>query len=399
MKTTKRLTHSAALLAILIGSAALADTNLPVVCADATKAGRPAGECAYTAQSFNRAGPTTLVRHCVSVTACTTFAQRTWRPLGEVPASEFVEVCIADKAPGSPIVGGNCSTTNTVDDWAQMRLVSPSEVASSSSSSGTFTVTPAEGYAPLSAVIAWNVPGATTCTAGGSWTGGKAASGSQTVTNLTANATYTLVCSKTSTSSSGSVRLSWTAPTQNTDGTALTDLAGYRILHGSSASALSSVVQVPNAGLSSFLVDGLPIGTRYFAVRAYTSDGRESANSNVASKTIAGSSSTVEIFNASRTVTVRARPDPNPPTGLVVEEPIAGITDVPVFNVSANNTRGTAILGFIEAGSPCLEPGPVYTYRSKAYFRVPRANVKWWASSARDNVAAPCKRVELEPQG
>lgn len=81
----------------------------------------------------------------------------------------------------------------------------------------------------------------------------------------------------------GAVTLSWTPPTQNTDGTSLTNLAGYRVVYGTSASALNQTVQV-NAGVSSVVVENLAPATYYFAVRAYTTSGIESTNSNVATK-------------------------------------------------------------------------------------------------------------------
>ncbi len=86
--------------------------------------------------------------------------------------------------------------------------------------------------------------------------------------------------------STGSATLSWTAPTENEDGTTLTNLAGYRIVYGTSASALNTTVQVPNAGLTTYVIDDLAQGTWYFAMRAYTATGLESAQTNVVSKTI-----------------------------------------------------------------------------------------------------------------
>lgn len=83
----------------------------------------------------------------------------------------------------------------------------------------------------------------------------------------------------------GAVTLSWTPPTQNTDGTALSNLAGYRVVYGTSPTVLNQTVQV-NAGVSSVVVDNLAPATYYFAVRAFTSSGTESANSNVASKVL-----------------------------------------------------------------------------------------------------------------
>lgn len=86
--------------------------------------------------------------------------------------------------------------------------------------------------------------------------------------------------------STGSATLSWTPPTQNTDGTSLTNLAGYRVVYGRSSSSLDQTIQIASAGLSTYTVTGLTSGTWYFAVKAYTSAGAESNVSNVGSKTI-----------------------------------------------------------------------------------------------------------------
>jgi hypothetical protein len=84
----------------------------------------------------------------------------------------------------------------------------------------------------------------------------------------------------------GSATLSWTAPTQNTDGTSLTNLAGYRIYYGTSSTALTQTIQVANAGVTTYVLENLSPATYYFSVRAYTSTGAESNASNVASKTV-----------------------------------------------------------------------------------------------------------------
>jgi hypothetical protein len=84
----------------------------------------------------------------------------------------------------------------------------------------------------------------------------------------------------------GSATVSWTPPTQNTNGSTLTNLAGYHIEYGTSASALTQSVQVANPGLTSYLVSNLAPGTYYFAVAAYNSGGEQSSLSNVGSKTV-----------------------------------------------------------------------------------------------------------------
>lgn len=80
--------------------------------------------------------------------------------------------------------------------------------------------------------------------------------------------------------------LSWTPPTQNTDGSSLTNLVGYRIHYGASATALTQTVQVANAGITSYRLENLVPGTYFFSVRAYTSGGTASDQSNVVSKIV-----------------------------------------------------------------------------------------------------------------
>jgi glucose/arabinose dehydrogenase len=84
----------------------------------------------------------------------------------------------------------------------------------------------------------------------------------------------------------GSVTLSWTPPTQNDDGSALTDLAGYEVRYGKDQANLDRTVQLTNPSLSTFVVDSLTSGTWFFAVRSINSSGSGSVLSNVASKTI-----------------------------------------------------------------------------------------------------------------
>jgi Fibronectin type III domain len=90
----------------------------------------------------------------------------------------------------------------------------------------------------------------------------------------------------TSASGPGTVTLSWIAPTGNTNGTPLTDLAGYHIHYGTSQDNLTKVIDLAGTGTTEYEVSGLAPGTYYFAVSAYTAMGTESAQSDVGNKTI-----------------------------------------------------------------------------------------------------------------
>lgn len=84
----------------------------------------------------------------------------------------------------------------------------------------------------------------------------------------------------------GSATLSWQPPTSNTDGSPLTNLAGYVVRYGTSLSKLTTEVRVSNPGLTTYVVSELEPATWYFQVSAYNSSGVESAPSATASKTI-----------------------------------------------------------------------------------------------------------------
>jgi hypothetical protein len=92
--------------------------------------------------------------------------------------------------------------------------------------------------------------------------------------------------SATSVSTSNSATLSWEAPTTDTNGAALTNLGGYRIYYGSSETGLTQLVSLNSVGTQTYVIDNLTPGTWFFAIRAVTQSGVESAMSDVVSKTI-----------------------------------------------------------------------------------------------------------------
>jgi hypothetical protein len=85
---------------------------------------------------------------------------------------------------------------------------------------------------------------------------------------------------------SGSVTLIWQPPTQNEDGAALTNLAGFKVYWGTSLGAYPNSVTLNNPGLASYVVDNLVPGTYFFVMTSVNSAGTESQRSNAASKTI-----------------------------------------------------------------------------------------------------------------
>ena len=79
--------------------------------------------------------------------------------------------------------------------------------------------------------------------------------------------------------------LSWIPPTSNDDGSVLTDLAGYRIYAGSTADQLVPILML-DAGLTTYVLEGLSPGLNYFAMTAINSLGIESELSAVIGPTL-----------------------------------------------------------------------------------------------------------------
>ena len=87
-------------------------------------------------------------------------------------------------------------------------------------------------------------------------------------------------------SSGGNVSLSWQAPTDNTNGSALMNLSGYVIHYGSVSQTYTSTITIDNPGLTSYVVEDLPPGPYYFSMTSTMTSGSHSSPSAEASTTI-----------------------------------------------------------------------------------------------------------------
>ncbi|MBN1238039.1 MAG: hypothetical protein JXB36_06030 [Gammaproteobacteria bacterium] len=87
-------------------------------------------------------------------------------------------------------------------------------------------------------------------------------------------------------SATGTATLSWRAPTSRTDGSSLDNLAGYRILWGTSEGNYPNSVEIHNPGITSYVIDNLAPAVYYFVVVAIDANELESEYSNEAQKTV-----------------------------------------------------------------------------------------------------------------
>lgn len=99
------------------------------------------------------------------------------------------------------------------------------------------------------------------------------------------------------------VTLSWVAPTTNTDGSLLTDLSGFDIYQGPSATTLMKVAALPRTA-TSWQSAPQPPGTYFFCVTDFNTGLTESAKSNIVSATITQPAPTPKVPGAPISVSI-----------------------------------------------------------------------------------------------
>jgi hypothetical protein len=77
----------------------------------------------------------------------------------------------------------------------------------------------------------------------------------------------------------GVALVSWMPPTANTDNSALTDLAGFKIYYGENPGDYDRTIIIDNPGLTSYLVENLASSDWYFVMTAFNISGIESSYS------------------------------------------------------------------------------------------------------------------------
>ena len=159
----------------------------------------------------------------------------------------------------------------------------------------------------------------------------------------------------------GTVPLTWTAPTNRTDGSALTNLASYNVYRAASATGpWTSIANVPAPAAGSTDAAAPGGATSYYAVTAVDANGVESAKTTAVSAAVPVS-------------------PPMPPTGLTV-----GAITAYTFEKQADRLAFLAV-GTIPLGTACDTTQPV-----GAYYVVPRAKVTWFGSVQPPLVVAQC---------
>jgi len=121
--------------------------------------------------------------------------------------------------------------------------------------------------------------------------------------------------------------LNWSAPTQNEDGSTLTDLSGFKVYVGAMAGGpYVLLTTLAMSGATSYEMDGFAVGRHYLVVTAYNAEAIESRYSNEA--------------------VCRVYATPNPPANLTASR----------FVYTVTKTKNAFILtqvGEVPAGTAC----------------------------------------------
>jgi hypothetical protein len=137
-----------------------------------------------------------------------------------------------------------------------------------------------------STVLEWNASNASSCTATGGWSGTKATSGSQTVSALNADTTYTLSCSGPDGTGIAMTQVMLQRATLRWSSTATaSNHTAFRVLWGTKADRLANQVTV-NAKARERVVELPGAGTYYFVLATLDAKNNEISRSNTASKVL-----------------------------------------------------------------------------------------------------------------
>ncbi len=220
-------------------------------------------------------------------------------------------VSVGDKSLANPAVGSTTSAGSTTETPSSSGTTTPTTgTATALSVQGTPATSVAAGTAYAFQPSVSGTTGTVTFTIAnlptwasfdpstGALTGTPAVADEGTTSNITITANdttgaatigpfdITVTAPAGSSGAPGTATLSWVAPTLNTNGTKLTDLAGYHIYYGTIATQLNQEIILNSGSVTTYVINGLTAGTYYFAISAVSSEGTESVLSNIASKTI-----------------------------------------------------------------------------------------------------------------
>lgn len=179
------------------------------------------------------------------------------------------------------------------------------------------------------------------------------------------------------------------APTQNTDGTPLTNLAGFNLYGGKQGETPTKLDTKTVAQGCTFVRTNLAIATHVYTVTAFNSAGVESAQSNTVSVTVADGDGDGIADQDDQCPTVKG----SPPTGCVpTPKPPTLVGGQVTAYEYRSSTNTMAMIGIVQPGTQCTDETKVigtktynavpYDPKTVDYYNSPQARtppMKVWA--------------------
>jgi hypothetical protein len=176
-----------------------------------------------------------------------------------------------------PTISGTPATSVTAGS-----AYSFTPVASSPRAGATFTFT-------ISGVPSWATFSATTGRLSGTPTTANIGTYANVVISVsdgTLSASLAAFTITVQPGTSGAVTVTWSPPTTRTDGTSLTNLAGYYLYYGTTQGSYPNKITIAGTSLTSYTVSSLASGTYYLVMSAYDATGMESQQTSVVASTV-----------------------------------------------------------------------------------------------------------------
>ncbi|MGH8219553.1 MAG: choice-of-anchor R domain-containing protein [Steroidobacteraceae bacterium] len=186
--------------------------------------------------------------------------------------------------------------------------------------------------------------------------------------------------------------LSWLPPTAYTDGTPMTELAGYHIHYGTAPRDYPSTIQIANPGIANYVVQGLAPGTYYFAVSAYDSSGAESQYSQELTLTLTGASASTGTGASTAATTSTgtiASTTAGSSSGIVAAAPAISCAALGTTLGTTLGTSSSPASAAVDAGDENTMSGSPITVGGES---ISVSAITVWISSAE---AAPNNRFEV----
>jgi hypothetical protein len=221
-------------------------------------------------------------------------------PLEVSSTTTIKAIAVESGYSSSPVTGGTYTIASAASPPPVARTLAISGTAASAAQVGTYYSFTPTVVAPAGSKLTYEIThlpswaqfSAATGALSGTPTAGSASTDAGIVISVSDGSqsaslsAFSIAVSAPASAPAETISVSWTQPARNTNGTPLTDLAGYVVEYGKSSTALNSTVSINSPSSTNVQIDNLSAGKWYFAVAAVTTAHVVGQFSAVASETV-----------------------------------------------------------------------------------------------------------------